>query len=140
MDDRLSANFLFLGGKSIFLSVPVFVSDGTFWNVFGQFRILSDPTKNLGTLKIKNVTPINVKMSAGINQECKEMILISFYTCVIIFDKLGNLWLLHGSYATQCYNHYLPASPESLTWLNVILYLNSFEIAEEIYLFHAIYT
>ena len=54
--------------------------------------------------------PINVKMLAGINQECKEMILISFYTCVIIFDKLGNLWLLHGSYATQCYS-YLPASP-----------------------------
>lgn len=29
---------------------------------------------------------------------------------------------------------------QSLTWLNVILYLNSFEVAEEIYLFRAKYT
>ena len=28
--------------------------------------MLSDPMKNLGTLKIKNVTPINVKKLAGI--------------------------------------------------------------------------
>ena len=59
MDDRLSVNSLFLVGKSIFLCVSVL--DGTLQNVFGQLRILLDPTKNLGTLKIKNVTPINVK-------------------------------------------------------------------------------
>ena len=52
----------------MFLCVPVFVLDGTLRNIFGSLRnvfghlqILSDPTKNLGTLKIKNVTPINVK-------------------------------------------------------------------------------
>ena len=50
----------------MFLCVPVFVLDGTLHNVFGHFQILSDPTKNLGTLKIKNVTPINVKKLAGI--------------------------------------------------------------------------
>ena len=57
----------------MFLCVPVFVLDrtlrnvfGTLRNVFGHLRILSDPTKNLGTLKIKNVTPINVKKLAGI--------------------------------------------------------------------------
>ena len=68
MDDRLSPNSLFLVGKSMFLCVPMFVLDGTLSNifgslenVFGHLRILSDPTKNLGTLKIKNVTPINVK-------------------------------------------------------------------------------
>ena len=66
MEDRLSANSLFSLGKSIFLCVPVFVLDGTLRNVFGQLRILSDPTKNLGTLKIKNVTPINEKKLAGI--------------------------------------------------------------------------
>ena len=43
------------------LCVLMFVLDGTLRNVFGHLRILSDPTKNLGTLKIKNVTPINVK-------------------------------------------------------------------------------
>ena len=54
----------------MFLCVPVFVLDGTLRNIFGSLRnvfghlqILSDPTKNLGTLKIKNVTPINVKKS-----------------------------------------------------------------------------
>ena len=57
----------------MFLCVPMFVLDGTLrnvfgslQNVFGNLRILSDPTKNLGTLKIKNVTPINVKKLAGI--------------------------------------------------------------------------
>ena len=52
----------------MFLCVPMFVLDGTLrnifatlQNIFGHFQILSDPTKNLGTLKIKNVTPINVK-------------------------------------------------------------------------------
>ena len=60
MDDQLSADSFFLVGKSIFLCVPVFMLDGTLrnvfgslWDVFGQLRILSDPTKNLGTLKIK---------------------------------------------------------------------------------------
>ena len=55
------------------LCVPMFMLDGTLRNVFGSlrnvfghFRILSDPTKNLGTLKIKNVTPINVKKLAGL--------------------------------------------------------------------------
>ena len=35
-------------------------------NVFGHLRILSDPTKNLATLKMKNVTPINLKKLAGL--------------------------------------------------------------------------
>ena len=48
------------------LCVLMFVLDGTLRNVFGHLRILSDPTKNLGTLKIKNVTPINVKKLAGL--------------------------------------------------------------------------
>ena len=55
------------------LCVPMFMLDGTLRNVFGSLRnvfghlrILSDPTKNLGTLKIKNVTPINVKKLAGL--------------------------------------------------------------------------
>ena len=39
-------------------------------NVFGHLRILSDPTKNLGTLKIKNCTPINVKKLAGLPFQC----------------------------------------------------------------------
>ena len=58
----------------MFLCVPVFVLDGTLRNVlgslrnsFGHLRILSDPTKNLGTLKIENVTPINVKKLAGLH-------------------------------------------------------------------------
>ena len=74
MDDQLSANSLFSVVKSMFLCVPMFVLDGTLhnifgslWNVFGHLRILSDPTKNLGTLRIKNVTPINVKNLAGIH-------------------------------------------------------------------------
>ena len=65
----------------MFLCVPVFVLDGTLRNIFGSLRnvfghlqILSDPTKNLGTLKIKNVTPINVKKLAGIR------VLKSWYT------------------------------------------------------------
>ena len=40
---------------------------GSLRNVFGHLQILSDPTKNLGTLKIKNVTPINLKRLAGIH-------------------------------------------------------------------------
>ena len=55
------------------LCVPVFVLDGTLRNVFGSLRnvfghlwLLSDPMKNFGTLKIKNVTPINVKKLAGL--------------------------------------------------------------------------
>ena len=58
----------------MFLCVPVFVLDRTLRNnfgslqkVFGHLRILS---KNLGTLKIKNVTPINVKRLAGIGVLC----------------------------------------------------------------------
>ena len=54
----------------MFLCVPMFVLDGTLRNVSGTsldiLQILSDPTKNLGTLKIKNVTPIIVKKLAGI--------------------------------------------------------------------------
>ena len=67
MDDFLvghSPNSLFLVGKSVFLCVPMFVF--SLQNVFRHLRILSDPTKNLGTLEIKNVTPINVKKLAGI--------------------------------------------------------------------------
>ena len=49
----------------MFLCVPVFVSDGTLCNIFGTsldiFGYYQTPMKNLGTLKIKNVTPINVK-------------------------------------------------------------------------------
>ena len=44
----------------MFLCVPVFMLDrtlcnvfGSLQNVFGHLQILSDPTKNLGTLKIK---------------------------------------------------------------------------------------
>ena len=51
----------------MFLCVPVFVLDGTLRNIFGSprnvfgyLRILSDPYE-IGTLKVKNVTPINVK-------------------------------------------------------------------------------
>ena len=36
-------------------------------DIFGYYRT---PTKNLGTLKIKNVTPINVKRLAGIGVLC----------------------------------------------------------------------
>ena len=73
VDDQLSPNSLFLVGKSIFLCVPVFcemelcvISLEVFrmsLDIFGYYRT---PTKNLGTLKIKNVTPINVKRLAGI--------------------------------------------------------------------------
>jgi len=70
VDDRLCPNSLFLVGKSMFLCVPVFVLDGTLRNIFGSLWTSSDiyrsPTKNLGALKIKNVTPINVKRLAGI--------------------------------------------------------------------------
>ena len=70
MDDQLSSNSLFLVGKSTFLYVLVFVLDGTLRNIFGTssdiFGYYRTPTKNLGTLKIKNVTPINVKRLAGI--------------------------------------------------------------------------
>ena len=73
MDDRLSPNSLFLVGKSMFLCVPVFVLDGTLRNIFGMssdiFGYDRTPTKNLGTLKIKNVTPINVKRLAGTQQD-----------------------------------------------------------------------
>ena len=63
----------------MFLCVPVFVLDRTLRNnfgslqkVFGHLRInyYRTPTKNLGTLKIKNVTPINVKRLAGIGVLC----------------------------------------------------------------------
>ena len=70
MDDGI---LFFLVGKSMLLCVLVFMLDGTLRNVFGSLRnvfghlqILSDPTKNLGTLEIKNVTPINVKKLAGL--------------------------------------------------------------------------
>ena len=90
MDDRLSANSLFLVGKSMFLCVPVFVLDGTLRNVFGtlrnvfgHFQILSDPSKNLGTLKIKNVTPINVKKLAGIYGHLVQVSRCSILTAAI---------------------------------------------------------
>ena len=56
----------------MFLCVPVFVLDGTLHNVFGTssdiFGYYWTPTKNLGPLKMKNVTPINVKRLAGISE------------------------------------------------------------------------
>ena len=74
MDDRLSPNSLFFSWE---VNVPlcsrvrvktelcVTSSEvfGTSSDIFGYFRT---PTKNLGTLKIKNVTPINVERLAGI--------------------------------------------------------------------------
>ena len=55
------------------LCVPMFVLDRTLPNIFGTssdiFGYYRTPTKNLGTLKIKNVTPINVKRLAGIHLE-----------------------------------------------------------------------
>ena len=83
MDDRPSPNSLFLVGKSTFLCVPVFVLDRTLRNVFGHFQILSDPTKNLGTLKIKNVTPINVKKLAGIYGHVVQVSRCSILTAAI---------------------------------------------------------
>ena len=63
----------------MFLCVPVFVLDGTLRNIFGMssdiFGYDRTPTKNLGTLKIKNVTPINVKRLAGI--ECLQQFYLS---------------------------------------------------------------
>ena len=66
----------------MFLCVPVFVLDrilrnifGSLRNVFGHLRILSDP---LGTYKIKNVTPINVKRFVGITLALTEYILNLF--------------------------------------------------------------
>ena len=57
----------------MFLCVPVFVLDGTLRNIFGMssdiFGYDRTPTKNLGTLKIKNVTPINVKRLVGTQQD-----------------------------------------------------------------------
>ena len=56
----------------MFLCVPVFVLDGTLRNIFGMssdiFGYYRTPTKNLGSLKIKNVTPINVKRLASISK------------------------------------------------------------------------
>ena len=83
MDDRPSPNSLFLVGKSMFLCVPVFVLDGTLRNIFGHFQILSDPTKNLGTLKIKNVMPINVKKLAGIYGHVVQVSRCSILTAAI---------------------------------------------------------
>ena len=67
----------------MFLCVPVFVLDGTLRNVFGHFQILSDPTKNLGTLKIKNVMPINVKKLAGIYGHVVQVSRCSILTAAI---------------------------------------------------------
>ena len=86
MDDRLSPNSLFLVGKSMFLRVPVFVLDGTLRNIFGSLRTSSDVfgyyrthTKNLGTLTIKNVTPINVKRLAGILPDTLSVCCYTFW-------------------------------------------------------------
>ena len=63
----------------MFLCVPVLVLDGTLRNVFGTssdiFGYYRTLTKNLGTLKIKNVTPINVKRLAGI--KCLQQFYLS---------------------------------------------------------------
>ena len=48
---------------------------------------------------------------------------------------------MNRSFVCASVNFIICMQAQSLTWLNVILYLNSFEIAEEIiYLFHAKYT
>ena len=65
----------------MFLCVPVFVLDGILRNIFGTssdifgyYRTLT----NVGTYKIKNVTPINVKRLAGITLALTEYILNLF--------------------------------------------------------------
>ena len=54
----------------MFLSVPVFVLDRTLRHIFGSLRNIfgyyRTPTKNLGILKSKNVTPINVTRLEGV--------------------------------------------------------------------------
>ena len=66
----------------MFLCVPVFVLDGILRNIFGTsldiFGYYRTLTKNLGTYKIKNVTPINVKRLAGITLALTEYILNLF--------------------------------------------------------------
>ena len=66
----------------MFLCVPVFVLDGILRNIFGSLRNVfgyyRTLTKNLGTYKIKNVTPINVKRLAGITLALTEYILNLF--------------------------------------------------------------
>ena len=65
MDERVFPSSLFLVGKSMFLCVPMFVLELLVTSVerlqTSSDIYLSNPTKNLGTLKIRNVTPINVK-------------------------------------------------------------------------------
>ena len=61
------------------VNVPLFVLDGTLRNIFGTssdiFGYHRTLTKNLGTLKIKNLTPINVKRLAGI--KCLQQFYLS---------------------------------------------------------------
>ena len=56
-------SFVFLCSCQTELSVTTLEVFRTSSDIFGYYRT---PTKNLGTLKIKNVTPINVKRLAGI--------------------------------------------------------------------------
>ena len=66
VNDRLSPNSLILvrkvtGNEFVFLCVPMFMLDRTFWNVFGTLLNVFEhslpyyrtPTKNPGTLRIK---------------------------------------------------------------------------------------
>ena len=74
-------SFVFLCSCQTELSVTTLEVFRKSSDIFGYYRT---PTKNLGTLKIKNVTPINVKRLAGIGVLC-------------IFFKS------HAQFLTQCW-------------------------------------
>ena len=74
VNDRLSPNSLILvrkvtGNEFVFLCVPMFMLTELFGNIFGTLLNVfghslfyyRTPTKNPGTLRIKNVMPINLK-------------------------------------------------------------------------------
>ena len=56
----------------MFLCVPMFVLDGTLCNIFRTSSDIFGYYWIIGTLKIKNVTPINVKKLAGIYEELQK--------------------------------------------------------------------
>ena len=56
----------------MFLCVPMFVLDGTLRNIFRTSSDIFGYYWIIGTLKIKNVTPINVKKLAGIYEELQK--------------------------------------------------------------------
>ena len=65
-------SFVFLCSCQTELSVTTLEVFRKSSDIFGYYRT---PTKNLGTLKIKNVTPINVKRLAGI--KCLQQFYLS---------------------------------------------------------------